>query len=94
MKLHATLAILLLAAISSLSFSAYAAEDDDKAKRQADPAAVTKVKPHSHMEEKMGMMPQKSATAAPESDKAKAAKAKAAKAKTNKDRHLHPRDAK
>ena len=89
MKLHTTLATLLLAAASSLSFSAYAAEDADKAKLQTDPTAVTKVKPHSHMEEKTGMMPQKSAATAPETDKAKVAKAK-----TNKDRHLHPRDGK
>lgn len=89
MKLHTTLATLLLAAASSLSFSAYAAEDADKAKLQAGPSAATKVKPHSHMEEKMGMMPQKSAATTPESDKAIVAKAK-----TNKDRHLHPRDGK
>jgi len=89
MKLHTTIAALLLAAASSLSFGAYAAEDADKAKLQADAPAVTKVKPHSHMEEKTGMAPQKSAAAAPDSDKAKVAKAK-----TGKDRHLHPRDGK
>lgn len=89
MKLHTILAALLLAAVSSLSSGAYAAADADKAKPQADPAAVTKVKPHSHMEEKTGVVPQKSAAAAPESDPAKVAKAK-----TGRDRHLHPRDAK
>ncbi|MDA8259118.1 MAG: hypothetical protein M0Z99_26355 [Betaproteobacteria bacterium] len=88
MKLHATFAVLLLA-VSLISSSAYAAADADTAKLRADAPAVTKGKPHSHMEEKMGMMPQKSAAAAPESDTVKAAKAK-----TGKDRHLHPRDAK
>ncbi len=88
MKLHTTLAALLLATASSLSFSAYAAEDAVKAKPQADAPAVTKVKPHSHMQEKTGMMPPK-ASANPESDKAKVAKAK-----SDKNRHLHPRDAK
>ncbi|MDP2821246.1 MAG: hypothetical protein Q8O52_01005 [Sulfuritalea sp.] len=92
MKLHATLAALLLAAASSLSFGAYAATEADKApaaKLQADTPAVTNVKPHSHMEEKTGMPQQKSSAAAPE-----AVKAKVAKAKTDKDRHLHPRDGK
>ncbi|MDP2821808.1 MAG: hypothetical protein Q8O52_03885 [Sulfuritalea sp.] len=92
MKLHATLAALLLAAASSLSFGVYAAAEADKApaaKLQADTPAVTKIKPHSHMEEKTGMPQQKSSAAAPESDKAKDAKAK-----TDKDRHLHPRDGK
>ncbi|MDP3511867.1 MAG: hypothetical protein Q8S20_03885 [Sulfuritalea sp.] len=88
MKLHAPLATLLLAATLSISFGAHAAADADTAKVQAEPAAVTKVKPHSHMQEKTGMMSQK-ASANPESDKAKVAKAK-----TDKNRHLHPRDAK
>lgn len=83
MKLHATLAALLLAAAWSLSFSVYAAAEADKA------PAVTKVKPHSHMQEKTGIPQQKPSAAAPESDQAKAVKAK-----TDKKRHLHPRDGK
>jgi hypothetical protein len=89
MKLHTTLAALLLTVVSSLSFSAYAAADADTAKLQADPAAVTQVKPHSHMQEKTGIAQQKPSAAATDS-----AKAKVAKAKTDKNRHLHPRDAK
>ncbi len=88
MKLHISLAALLLAAASSLPVGAYAAENTDTAKPPAEAPAVTKGKPHSHMEEKMGMMPQKSAPAAPESNK------KVAKAKSDKARHLHPRDGK
>lgn len=90
MKLHTTLAALLLAAASSISFSAYAAAEADKtpaAKVQADTPTGTKAQPH--MEEKAGMPQQKYSATAPEADKAKVAKAKADKA-----RHLHPRDGK
>lgn len=87
MKLKSMLSAGLFAAITALSMGAQAAADTDKAAEAKAPAAGVqadkKVKPHSHMEEKTGM-PQKVADS-------KAAKPDPTK---DKNRHLHPRDAK
>ena len=87
MKLKTIVSAGLFAAIAALSLGAQAAADSDKATEAKAPAAGVqadkKVKPHSHMEEKTGM-PQKvadSKTAKPDPTK-------------DKNRHLHPRDAK
>lgn len=87
MKLKSVLSAGLFAAIAALSMGAQAASDTDKAAEAKAPAAGVqadkKVKPHSHMEEKTGM-PQKVADS-------KATKPDPTK---DKNRHLHPRDAK
>lgn len=95
MKLKAILPAVLFAAISSMSVGVFAADaapaaDKAPAADAAKPQAK-KVKPHSHMEEKMGTAP-KASDAAPAAEE-KADKPKA-KAKASKDKHSHPRDGK
>jgi hypothetical protein len=80
MKLQLTLPALLVFAATTASFSSFAATDTDKAQA---PAAQTeqgakKVKPHSLMEEKMGMP----------------TKAVGEKSGVDKSKHSHQRDAK
>lgn len=61
MKL-ATIPALVLAATASLTaITAAAAEQQKTTEQQADKAPATKVQPHSHLEEKTGMRPQKKA---------------------------------
>lgn len=85
MKLNAILTTLLMAAAASLSVGAYAADADKTpaAEPQTAKPAADAMKPHSHMQEKTGVAPQKKM--------ATDAKTNAAK---DKSKHLHPRDAK
>lgn len=96
MKRTSILAASLLAAVTALSPSAYAAADSDKAaeakatdvkavpEAKADKAvAKKKKKPHSHVEEKTGVAP-----TVTDSDPGKPNAAK------DKSKHFHPRDAK
>lgn len=88
MKLQSILSAMLFAAIPSLTF-AVDATDSDKVSTVAAPAAQaygTKVKPHSHMQEKTGI-----AAPAP-SPKDRADRPK--KADKDKSKHYHPRDGK
>lgn len=93
-----TIAALVLAATASLSAGAATGQ-------QADKAPATTVQPHSHLQEKTGIMPQKKpAKTTPEKEQettpATAQEAEAAtqgsKRKADKDRtkHFHPRDGK
>lgn len=102
MKLKSILPAILFAAVSFLPVGAYAADTDkavaaDKTPAAEAPAAkpkAKKVKPHSHMEEKMGKMPQASG-AAPADGKAPADEiASKPKAGKDKSKHFHPRDGK
>lgn len=85
MKPQTMMSAILFAAMSALSVGASAAEPEKKP-----------MKPHSHMEEKMGMMPRPAETAAPAKEKADEAKAdkKTTDKSKDKSRHLHPRDGK
>lgn len=80
MKPQFVLPILLVFAASAASFSSFAAAEPDKVQAAAPQTeqGARKVKPHSHMEEKMGM-PQKAASERSGADKT---------------RHSHPRDGK
>lgn len=95
MKLISILSASLFAAMGALSMGAQAASDTDKAAEAKIPAAAVqsdkKMKPHSHMEEKIGVSPQTSS--APATDD-KSDKPKAGKVKIDKDKHFHPRDGK
>lgn len=74
MKAIFTIPALVLAAAACVSFAASAAtatEPPKAAEAQADNADAKKVQPHSHLQEKTGMMPQKkSAKAKHEEEKA------------------------
>lgn len=90
MKFNSLLAAGFFAATTALSFGIQAAEADKAtdakapmADTQMDKAAVKKMKPHSHVEEKTGV-PQ----SAPDT---KTERANAAK---DKSKHFHPRDMK
>lgn len=93
MKLTSILSAGLFAAVTTLSFGAYAAADADKPAEVKAPAtadakadkvvAKKKVKKHSHVEEKTGT-PQSEPEAT--SDKVDIAK--------DKSKHFHPRDGK
>lgn len=57
-----TIPALVLTAAACVSFTAFAASPTEPSKSvevQADKAAPTKVQPHSHLQEKTGMTPQK-----------------------------------
>lgn len=85
MKTQAIVSAVLFAAVSSLSAAAFAAD-----------AEKAPMKPHSHMEEKMGMTPPKAPAAASEEKKTDTPKAEKKSVDKSKDktRHLHPRDGK
>lgn len=88
MKLQSVIPAILFAAAASLSQGVYAADADGQ-------TAAKPMKPHSHMEEKLGVPPSaapKAAEAAPAA--APAAEEKADKPKGKKTKHFHPRDAK
>lgn len=88
MKLKYALPAILFATVSSLPAATHAA-DADKAPAadvQTDKPAAKKMKPHSHMEEKMGVAP-----AVSQMDNKPAPEEKADK---DKSKHLHPRDGK
>jgi hypothetical protein len=82
MKLQTILSAVLL---TSVAFTAYAA-DADKAPAADTPAAMP-MKPHSHMQEKTGVAPPPKSSPAAADQKADTPKGKKA-------RHLHPRDGK
>lgn len=96
MKLHNLFAGLLLATSVSLSAGVLAADSEkpaaDTLSEKATTPAKKKMKPHSHMEERMGMVP---ASASTDADK-KADVPTSDKPRADKDRskHFHPRDAK
>lgn len=83
MKLQALLPTVILAAIGALSTSTYAEEKAAPAPEvKAEKAAPAQAaKPHSHIQEKMGMHP--------DAQTAQPAKKNAAKDKA---KHYHPRD--
>lgn len=84
MKLQSVISAILFATAASLSQGVYAADADGQ-------AAAKPMKPHSHMEEKLGVpAAPKAAEAAP----APAAEEKADKPKGKMTKHFHPRDAK
>ena len=83
MKLKPTLAASMFAVMAVLSLNASAASDTPADAKVEKAAPQTKMRPHSHMEEKTGFA-QKNSEAMP--DKTSAA--------TNKTRHFHPRDGK
>ena len=91
MRLQGILPALIFATASILPFSAYAANDSDKAQPadvQVDQPAAKMMKPQSHMDEKTGMMQQMASGAT--------SAVKSAKPKAGQDRskHYHPRDGK
>lgn len=92
MKLNSILWAGLFAAIATLSIGAQAASDTDKAAEAKEPVAGMqvnkKMKPHSHMEEKIGV-PQQTPTVT-------TTEGKSGNLKADKDRskHFHPRDGK
>jgi hypothetical protein len=96
MKLHNLFAGLLLATSVSLSTGALAADGDkpaaDAPSEKVSTPAKKKMKPHSHMDEKGGMVP---ASAGTKADK-KADAPTIDKPRIDKDRskHFHPRDGK
>jgi len=88
---QAILPAFLLATASALSFSAYAATEADKtqaAEGQAAQPAAKKVKPHSHLEEQLGIAQHMSSvvTGEEKSDNLRADK--------DRSKHFHPRDGK
>lgn len=91
MKLQSILPSILFAAVASLSFGAHAEDVEKKEKAQVENMMN---RPHSHMEEKMGMAakPKTGAPAADEKADAAPKTAKSEKKKAQKDSHFHPRD--
>ena len=106
--MKSTIPALVLIAAACVSFTAFAAGQTEPSKAvevQADKAEPKKMQPHSHLQEKTGMMPQKkSPKAAPEekgnatsaatddqsaSTEAKPSSAKSKKMKANKDKSKH-----
>ncbi|HET6719995.1 MAG TPA: hypothetical protein VFH22_10130 [Rhodocyclaceae bacterium] len=88
MKTTALFSALLLALAATASFSASAATADGKplaSEAQAAKPAAKKVKPHSHVEEKMGIS--LAAKSAEKNDQA-------APQKRDKSKHFHPTDGK
>lgn len=83
MKLKTTLAASLFAIVAALSLNASAASDTPADAKVEKAAPQTKMRPHSHTEEKTGFA-QKTSEAMP--DKPNAA--------TDKTKHFHPRDSK
>jgi len=85
MKLQSALSAVLFASIAMLSLTAQAADADKTpaaAETKSEPGAKA-VKPHSHVQEKTGVLPMAPATAP---DKKNAA--------YDKTKHFHPRDMK
>lgn len=89
MKLQAVISVVTFAAVSTLSAAAFAADAP-----AADAPPVKKVKPHNHMEEKMGVAPAAAPAESKPADAAKADENKADKPKAKVRKHSHPRDAK
>lgn len=100
MKLRPTLTASLFAIAAVLSFNVSAASDtptDAKPDAQAEKAdAKKKVRPHSHMEEKLGIKAQAKDATADEGKTAEAEPEQSAPKKPNpakdKSKHFHPRD--
>lgn len=89
MKLHSFLSISLLAAATALSLGAHAENDADKRQAdgtQAEQPAAKKMPPHSHMQEKTGIVPEEKSADSKKPEKRKADK--------DKSKHYHPRDGK
>lgn len=92
MKLKSIVSTGLFAALTALSMGAQAASDADKSAEAKVPTTEvksdTKMKPHSHMEEKTGIaqQTQPAATAEKKSGNRRADK--------DKSKHFHPRDGK
>ena len=83
MKLKPTLAASLFAVMAALSLNAGATSDTPADAKAEKAAPQTKMRPHSHMEEKTGFA-QKKSQAMPDIKNAA----------TDKTRHFHPRDGK
>lgn len=86
MKLPTIITAITFAAISATAFAADAPA--------ADTAPAKKMKPHNHMEEKMGMAPAAAPADAKPADAAKADETKADKPMNKARKHSHPRDGK
>lgn len=89
MKLQSILPAFLFVAVASMSFGAQA----DETEKKSQPENMMK-RPHSHMEEKGGMVakPKASAAAPDEKPQEAADAATGGKKKPQKDSHFHPRD--
>lgn len=90
-------AIVLAAAASLTSLAATATEPPKVTDPQAEKAGASAVTPHSHLQEKTGIAPQKkSAKAKPGEAKTLAPPASKGTLKADKDKskHFHPRDGK